>query len=504
LARVSQREDAEVPLLENRYHRRAFDNLHLALFDTAGHFPQFCLRIRNKIVRPGERRFPMTYENGELSMLGYTRWQIFKGMAAAVACMSIVSLLLIYFFPAPPSKVIMASAFKGSSVEYYARQYREIFARSNIELELRETAGAVENVKLLQDPNSGVQIALVIGGVSEGKQAPGLLSLGTVYNNPYWIFYSSNEPVERLSQLIGKRIAVGPVGSATRAGAEQILAKAGVNSESATLLPIGGSAAVDAINDGKVDAVWIFGAPDSPAVHSFLHNPNVRIMGFQTAEAFTRIFPGLARLVLPQGVIDIYRNIPPNDVILIGSTTKVLVRSDLHPEIVQLLLQTMVEVHGGTNIFQRAGEFPNGIDVEYPVAPAATDFYKNGPSFMQRHLPLWLSVHAQRAIAVLVTVIALGLPIFRFLPTAYNWLTRRRLFYWYAQLKKLEASFDASPVDQHLAETQAEIERIEEAVSHIRFPLTFSDQLYNLRSHIDIVRRKLAARGNAPGRIAAE
>jgi hypothetical protein len=124
--------------------------------------------------------------------------------------------------------------------------------------------------------------------------------------------------------------------------------------------------------------------------------------------------------------------------------------------------------------------FPNSTDIEYPVAPAAIGFYKNGPSFMQRHLPLWLSVHAQRAIAVLVTAIALGLPMFRFLPWAYNWITRRRLFYWYAQLKKLEASFDIGPVNQHLAETQAEIERIEDAVSHIRFPLTFSDQLYNL------------------------
>jgi hypothetical protein len=227
-------------------------------------------------------------------------------------------------------------------------------------------------------------------------------------------------------------------------------------------------------------------------------------MSFPMAEAFTRIFPDLVRLVLPQGVIDIDLVIPPNDVTLIGNTAKVLVRNDLHPEIVQLLLQTMVEAHGGANIFQRAGEFPNSTDVEYPVAPAAIDFYKNGPSFMQRHLPLWLSVHAQRAIAVLVTAIALGLPMSRFLPMAYNWIMRRRLFYWYAQLKKLEASFDASPVNQHLAETQAEIERIEEAVSHIQFPLTFSDQLYNLRSHIDIVRRKITSYGDAPGRGAAE
>ena len=438
-------------------------------------------------------------------MLGYNRWQLFKGLAAAVGTVSIVSLLLIYFIPSPPSKVTMATAFKGSSFEYYGHQYREIFARFNVDLELRPTSGAVENIKILQDPKSGVQISLMVSGVSDGKHAPGLLSLGTVYNNPYWIFYSSNEQFDRLSQLKGKRIAIGPEGSGTRASAEQILGKGGVNSETATFLPFAGTAAVEAMNDGKVDAVWIIGAPDATAVKSFLQNPNVRIMSLPMAEAFTRIFPDLTRLILPQGVIDIDRNVPPNDVQLLGSTTKVLVRSDLHPEIVQLLLQTMVEVHGGSNIFQRVGEFPNGTDVEYPVAPAATDFYKNGPSsFMQRHLPLWLSVHAQRAIAVLVAAIALGLPLFRFLPVAYNWLTRRRLFYWYAQLKALEASFDDRLTDKHLAEKQAEIERIEEAVSHIRFPLTFSDQLYNLRSHIDIVRRKITSHVNPPGRVAAE
>ena len=437
-------------------------------------------------------------------MLGYSRWQLFKGLATAVAIVSIISLVLIYFIPAPPSKITMATAFKGSSFEYWGRQYREIFARSNVELELRETAGAPENLKLLQDPKSGVQIALVVGGVSDGKHSPGLLSLGTVYNNPFWLFYTSNEPFDRLSQLKGKRIAVGPVGSATRSSAEQILGKGGVNSENAVLLPFAGSAAVEAMNDGKVDAVWILGAPDGPAVHSLLRNPNVRLMSFPTAEAYTIIFPELVRLVLPRAVIDIDRNIPSDDVPLIGSTAKVLVRSDLHPEIVQLLLQTMIEAHGGRAIFQRSGEFPNGTDTEYPVAPAAIDFYKNGPSFMQRHLPLWLSVHAQRAIAVLVTAIALGLPLFRFLPVAYNWMTRRRLFYWYAQLKALEASFGDDLTDKRLAEKQAEIERIEEAVSHIRFPLTFSDQLYNLRSHIDIVRRKITSHGNAPGRVAAE
>jgi TRAP-type uncharacterized transport system substrate-binding protein len=125
----------------------------------------------------------------------------------------------------------MATAFKGASFEYYGRQYRDIFARSSVKLELLETAGSVENVALLQDPKSGVQITFVTGGVSDGKHAPGILSLGTVYNQPYWIFYSSTEPLDRLSQLKGKRIAVGPEGSGTRLSAEKILGKGGVKSE---------------------------------------------------------------------------------------------------------------------------------------------------------------------------------------------------------------------------------------------------------------------------------
>src|SRR5215475_13182082 len=437
-------------------------------------------------------------------MLGFSRWQLFKGLVLAAGIMGVVSLALAYFIPAPPSTVVMATAFKGSSFEYYGRRYREIFARSNIELELRETAGAVENVKLLQDPKSGVQIGLVLGNVSDGKHAPELLSLGTVYNNPFWLFYSSNDPFDRLSQFKGKRIAAGPVGSGTRSSAEQILGKAGVNSENTAFLPFGGSAAVDALRDGKVDAVWILGAPDAVAVHSLLEDPSVRLMSFPMAEAFTIIFPELVRLVLPRGVIDIDRNIPPTDVPLIGSTAKVLVRSDLHPEIVQLLLKTMAEAHAARAIFQRSGEFPNSTDTEYPVAPAAIDFYKNGPSFMQRHLPLWLSVHAQRAIAVLVTAIALGLPMFRLTPVIYQWFMRRRLIYWYGKLTELEFSFDGDPSGKHLPQGQIEqLERIEDAVSHISLPLNFADQLYNLRSHIDIVRRKITSRANAPGPMAA-
>ena len=409
-----------------------------------------------------------------------------------------VSWSLIYFLPAPPSAITIATAFQGASFDYYGRRYREKFAAANVNLELRATEGALESLKLLEDPGSGVQIAFVTGGVAEPNGLSGLLSLGTIDYLPIWLFYVSDERLEKLSQLKGKRIAVGPVGSGTRFSAEKILGKGGISAENATFVPIAGDKAAQALQTGEVDVVWILGSPSAPAVQSLLHSPKVRLMSFPMAEAFTRVIPSLVRLDLPQGVIDLAGNIPAQDVPLIATTSSVLVRSDLHPEIVSLLLRTMQEIHGAPGIFQRAGQFPIASDPDFPMAAAAVDFYKNGPSFLQRHLPLWLTVHAQRAIAVLVTAIAIGLPMFRYLPAAYEWHIRRRLLYWYGQLKTLESSIERDQSSRDRVATRAAVDKIEEAVSHTRFPLGFANQVYDLRGHIDIVRRRLAAEAAAP------
>ena len=435
-------------------------------------------------------------------MLGIKIRRLLTGLAAIAVVMASVSLILVYFFPAPPSTVTLATAFKGASFDYYGRRYKDRLARDHINLELRETVGAVENLSLLQDPDSGIDAAFIAGGISNGKQAPGLLSLGIIYNNAFWVFYSSSQSIEHLPQLKGKRIAVGPVGSATRQAAERVLGLAGVSESTATFLPFAGVAAVEALKDGKVDIVWILGALEVPAVQALLKNPDVRLLSFEMADAYTRIYPDLVQLTLPRGVLDIEKNIPSSDVSLVANVNRVLVRSDLHPEIVYLLLKTMLEEHSEPGIFSRPGEFPKSTDPEYPLHASAVEFYKNGPSFMQRHIPLWLSVHIQRLIAVIATIIAIVIPLFHYLPMLYRWTVRRRLLYWYGRLQALEASINSNPSGKHLTEVQIELQRIDEAVSRIHFPLAFSDQVYNLRSHIEIVRRRTSSRENLP--VAAE
>jgi TRAP transporter TAXI family solute receptor len=425
-------------------------------------------------------------------MLGFNRWHLAKLLAAILCIAGIVWFAVAYFIPAPPTTVTIATAFKGSTFVFYGEKYREIFARSHVKLEFRETNGAVDNLRLLQDRKSGVDIGFVNGGVSNGNPPPGLLSIGLMYNNAFWIFYRSTETLDRFSQLKGRRIAVGPEVSGTRFSAEQVLGAGGITSATAAFLPYGGTAAADALKDGKVDVAWVLGGTDAAGVKALLHTPDVRLMNIPMAEAFTRIFPGLVRLVLPQGVFDIEGNIPPNDVTLLATTNRLLIRDDLHPEIVQLLLRTVSEVHGKQDIFQRAGEFPTQTDPEYPMAASAVDYYKNGPSFLQRHLPLWLSVHVQRAIAVLVTAIAIGIPLLNLAPKLYRWFLHDHLRKLYRRLRTIEEASQTELTAPQLVTLQAELEKIDRTARIL--PKRHSDLFFDFNRHIESTRARLVSR----------
>jgi NMT1-like family len=238
-------------------------------------------------------------------MLGFNRWHLLRGLAAILCIAGIVSLALIYFFPAPPLTISMAVGFKGPSYELLAARYKDILSRAHVKLEIHNTAGGAEHFKLLQDQNSGVPAAMVQGGISDSEHAPGLLSLGSINYQIFCVFYRATEVLDDLTELKGKRIAVGPVGSGSRVVAERVLGISGITSETSTLFPFAGQAAVNALNDGRTDAAILGLSSDSPLIQSLLRDPRVRLMSVTRAEALTRIFSFLVRLVLPQGVIDL-------------------------------------------------------------------------------------------------------------------------------------------------------------------------------------------------------
>src|SRR5437016_5698153 len=117
--------------------------------------------------------------------------------------------------PAPPQKIVVAAASKGSPYYRLAEQYQKALAQSGITLEIKETSGSIENLRLLKDDKSGIQLGFLQGGLASGRDAPQLRSLGRLFYEPLWVFYRADTTIDRLSQLTGKRILVGPAGGGT-------------------------------------------------------------------------------------------------------------------------------------------------------------------------------------------------------------------------------------------------------------------------------------------------
>ena len=236
----------------------------------------------------------------------------------------------------------MATASGGSTYALIGNRYKAVLARSHIDVTLLRTNGTAENARLLQDKNSGVVVGIVAGGVSDAARSPDLRSLGRINYRPFWVFYRSADIWPDLPSLKGKRIAVGLVDSDSQIVAERLFQLSGFGQET-EVRSLGGEAAIKALDDGQVDAVLIAGAPNAPNIRKLLRDPNVRLMNFPRADALVRIFPFLDHLVLPAGAIDFANNVPSTDVNLIGTTNAILVRDDLHPQIVYLLTQALTQ-----------------------------------------------------------------------------------------------------------------------------------------------------------------
>jgi TRAP-type uncharacterized transport system substrate-binding protein len=363
-------------------------------------------------------------------------------------------------------------------------------ARSEIKVELRETGGAKENLRLLNDPISGIQIGFMQGGISNSKLAPDLMSLGRIDHQIFWLF-SMGETLTDLSQLKGKRIGLGAEGSGDRAVCEKILAVAGITYDNTTLVPVAPELVINNLDGGAIDAVFRNFSPESPVLDSLLRDSRYHLMDFTEAEALTRIFPYLVRVVLPRGAIDLQRKLPISDTALIATTNVVVVRKEVHPAIVDLLAQTMSQAHGTPALFQKAGEFPTETDPEYPMSQGARDFYKNGPSFLNWYLPFWMTSYAQRVIAVLVAVIAIVVPVFNYAPKVFLWFIHDRVRRLYRRLRIVDRVLLSGPDTSEMKALHIELESIARAANIV--PMRSSDLFFELKSHIDRTRSNLAS-----------
>jgi TRAP-type uncharacterized transport system substrate-binding protein len=430
------------------------------------------------------------------------------------------------------------------STQYYelAESYRRDLERYGVKYEVKQDTEGFKTLKALLEAGPGINAGFIKGGLvgsmrgrlasekAQGRYAEfsQLQSVGRLFYEPIWVFTRGDLPITSLRDLKDKRILTGTWESGTRRIALQLLKANGIDTTKARKNPnlISATLPADAapLFDGTADAAILIEPADSPLIQTLLHVENIRLMDFSAeAEAYDNRFPAITKVVLRKGAVEFDPVLPSADITLLATSVALVVRKDMHPALVSLLTQAVLnnpkqgfDNAGDPVLFHRAGQFPSADDPEFQVSKDTRSVYKSGemPILLRNLAPLnanlgipfsftaFVTSYAGQVLLVAIPLIALMIPLSRTIPVLYVWMVRRRLFYWYNQLKTLERNLDSRGAKLDLAAHQSELERIDGAVRRIRVPLYFSNELYDLRLHIDLVRQRLG--GKPAVQMAAE
>jgi uncharacterized protein len=410
---------------------------------------------------------------------------------------SVLLICLALFFaykfidPAPPHNIVIATGEADLNYNAFAAIYGVYLQKEGITLERRKTSGDNENLRLLKDPESCVDIAFIQDGVAHSEGAGSLLSLGSLYYQPVWIFCRCKDSTTHLSALKGKRIAIGYAGDGTHSLVSTLLNESGIQASNTKLFEIGGEEAATALRQGKLDAALFVDVANSGMIHEMVTDKRLHLLSLDTAEAFSRKFAFMHHLVLPEGAMDLARNIPGHDVHLVAPTATLVVKESMHPALAYLMMKVIAEVHGGPSLFNTKGEFPSAKDTDFPLSTQALNFYKSGLPIIDKYLPFWAATFVNRTLIVILPLLALLIPLTKIIPMVYVWLVKRKLFRYYGELRFLDTQLQEIKSAEDVQQCLDTLNDIEAKVVNVKLPVPFSQYAYELRAHIELVRSKL-------------
>lgn len=431
----------------------------------------------------------------------HMRWLSLRDLIVASGPTLLILLLAVgigYWLadPAPPRIIDMSTGQKGSDYHVFAQRYAKELKKNQIELRFVESSGSSENLQRISDPDSEIEVGFVQSGSSAAEQAEeqGLVSLGSLFYEPIWIFYRSKTEWDSLRQLQARRVNLGPTGTGKANLMEKLLQTNQLKLDDLQISRLSDQEAAQALVAGNLDVMILTSSGENPLINELLQNQQIRLFDFVQAEAYTRRLPFLSHVILPRGIVDIGKDIPARDYHMLAPTATLVAHDSLHPALMGLLLQAATTIHSKPDWFSRAGDFPNAEYSEIPVAAAAQKFYKNGAPVLQRYLSFWVANFVERTWVILVALGALILPLSKIVPPIYVWRIRSRIYRWYGQLRLVEQALyeldkqaDAGLVQQQITR----LDEIEATVNQLNVPLAYAEELYGLRSHIAFVRERL-------------
>jgi TRAP-type uncharacterized transport system substrate-binding protein len=417
---------------------------------------------------------------------------IIFGVAIALIAFLSLGVAFSVLDPTPPRTIVMSTGPEGSAYAEFAEQYRKQLLAHGINLELRSSGGAGENLERLTEPLGDVDVTFVTMGATGSKNASNVESLGAMFFEPLWVFTNDSDLAKgNMATIQEKRISIGPVGSRTNSTTRYLFKLRGIESGLPLFLTLNPVEAAEKLKAGEIDAVFMVTPAATAVVKDLLGSQKVKLASFKQADAYAALFPQIKKLSVPAGVGNLAKHLPPEDVNILAFTTILAVREDLHPGIQSLLLDASTQIHSVPDLFHAEGSFPSSRVFYIPLSSSASQYFTSGKPFLQRFLPFWLSILVMQLLVAALPLIGVIYPALKILPSAYNWTMRRRIFRLYGELRRLEAELVSNASDGSDGNFVEKLNELDRKVSNLKVPVTFSNLVYALRAHIDVVRARL-------------
>ena len=429
--------------------------------------------------------------------MNFIKKQIYSPLALVV---SFFILLIIFFgvlwvlVPPPPKSIEMATGFPTGLYYQFGERLKAELSKDGVDLQVRSTGGTLDNLSLLKDPKSGVDFAMVQGGVANVSDYPNLVSVAGMFYEPIWVWYREsafkNEggQLKILSQLKGKRVSIGNEGSGTLVLTQNLLRTSGITDQEISAERLKPDDAITKFNNGELDAVFIVAAAEAPILRKFYSIPGIRLMNFDQADAYTRNLTYLSKVTVPRGLLSIQHDQPRQDIQVMAATATLVAHENVSPALISLMLGASYDILKSYSRLQKVGEFPSAAGLDFPLDGDAEIYLKDGPSFLHRHLPFWTAVWAGRFVKIVIPLLVILIPLFTYIPSTKNFFLRLKLAQVYEELKVIERNSQNPDLKEKNFKDLADIER---RVGNIKVSMLDAKELYDLKGHVGDVRIRL-------------
>jgi len=423
------------------------------------------------------------------------RWRWFRitVIGTAVLVTLCVGVLIANRFagPLPPRHLVISTGREDGAYYRYALEYQRILASQGFRLDIQPGPGAVATLRRLAAGE--VDAGFVQGGLTSAP-ATGVTALGSLFYEPLWVFYRKELRVSYLSDLRGRRLAVGEDGSGTRELALRLLTDNDVSEANTSLTSLGGTDAETALTAGLIDAAFFVVSPHAEIVRRLLSTQHVELLSERRHLAYAGRYRFVAPLHIGEGMLDIARNIPREEKVVVATTAALAVGSGTHPDHVRLLLNAADRVHRAGGLLERPGQFPSPANLDLPLNDHAARYLRVGPSWLERTFPFWLAGLLDRLVLVFLPLAALPFPLFGLLLPLLDRRQRRRIALRYEQLRECAIRTESCAP----ATLEAEIEGLRslrrEVLEETDVSRMYFGELFHLTMHIDATLDRLERR----------